>query len=102
MEAPMSDDKFFERLRADAQPLRFEPADEAIWTRLAANVRARIEQPTVTQVIAAWLRPLAASLAAVALAAALGIAMFETDDLNTLDTDPIEISMAGTSYRVDE
>jgi hypothetical protein len=98
----MSEDKFLDRLRADAQLLRYEPKDEAMWTRLAARIRARIEQPTVAQLIAAWLRPLAASLVALALAAALGIATIGDDEVTSIDTDPVEISMAGESFSVGE
>jgi hypothetical protein len=98
----MTEDKFLERLRSDAQPLRFQAEDEAMWTRLAANIRARVEQPTVAQLIAAWLRPIAASLAAAALAAVVGIAVFDLEDLSPVETEPIEISMAGASYSVGE
>lgn len=92
-------DPFFETLREDARPLRYDPKDEAIWTRLAARIRARIEQPTVMQLIVAWMRPLAASLVAATIAAVIGIAALGTDE-PALGSDPMEISMAGASYDV--
>ncbi len=98
----MSEDKFLERLRQDAASLRYEPRDEVVWTRLAARIRARIAQPTVSQIIAAWFRPLAASLAAAALAAVLGIAVLESDETPAFGSDSVEISMAGASYSVDD
>ncbi|MBK5258142.1 MAG: hypothetical protein JJE51_00985 [Thermoanaerobaculia bacterium] len=95
----MSDDRFFERLRADASGLRYEP-DSVTLSRLAAKVRARIAQPTVAQLLALWFRPLAASLAAIALAAAIGLTTLQTDDLTDLSAEPIEISMAGGDFSV--
>ena len=73
-------DKFFERLREDAKHLRYEPADGAAWTRLAARVSERVHaQPTVSQFLARWLRPIGASVAALALAATIGVTWIETD-----------------------
>ena len=70
----MTDDKFIERLRDDAQQLRYEPADDAAWTRLQARIRARIrEQPTPEQLLARWFRPVAATLAALSVVAALSV-----------------------------
>jgi hypothetical protein len=69
----MSDDRFFERIRAEAQPLQYVPGDEAL-TRLSARIRARVAAPpTVAQLLANWFRPLAVSVAALALAAAIGV-----------------------------
>lgn len=95
----MSDERFFEHLRSDASALRYEP-DSVTLSRLAANVRTRIAQPTVAQLLASWLRPLAASLAAIALAAAIGLTTLQTDDLADLSAEPIEISMAGGDFSV--
>ena len=70
----MSDDKFFDRLRQDAQQLRYEPADDAMWTRLQARVRERVRvQPGVAQMLAAWFRPVAAALATLSIIAALSV-----------------------------
>ena len=97
----MSEDKFFERLSADAQALRYEPDDVAM-TRMAARIRARATAAaTVAQLLAAWFRPLAATLSAVALAATIGIALAPADD-QELGANPVEISMAGDDFRVGE
>lgn len=70
----MTEDKFFERLRDDAQQLRYEPADDAMWTRLQARVRDRVHaQPGVAQFLAAWFRPVAAALATLSIVAALSV-----------------------------
>jgi hypothetical protein len=72
------DDKFFERLREDAQALRYQPADDVVWTRLAARINERVRpQPTVSSLLAGWFRPMAASLAALAVIAALSVPFIE-------------------------
>jgi hypothetical protein len=97
----MTEDKFFERLSADAQALRYVPDDVAM-TRMAARIRARAAAPTsVAQLLAAWFRPLAAALSAVALAATIGIVFAPADDTD-LGANPVEISMAGDNYVVAE
>ena len=94
------DDTFFERLRADARPLRHEP-DAPAMTRIRARIRERIERPaTVTELLAAWFRPLAAALTAVALAAAIGVFAVNTPNDAALGDTTVEISMAGETYRV--
>jgi len=106
----MSDDRFFERLREDARPLRFE-ADDFMTTRIAARIRERIQAPaTASQVLARWFRPLAASLSALALAATLGIVYIDRSNTETQQQQPtveslsatntIEISAGGDVYRV--
>jgi hypothetical protein len=96
----MTDERFFERLRKDAAPLRYEPDPFAL-TRIGAAVRERIQRPTVMQLLAAWFRPLAATLTAIGLAAAIGIAAIDTNDNETLGGDSsVEIVMAGDSYSV--
>jgi hypothetical protein len=78
----MNDDPFLERLRDDARQLRYEPADEVVWDRLAARVRDRIllaRTPTVAQLLAGWLRPLAASLAALLIVASFAAALVSRD-----------------------
>ena len=103
----MSEVRFLERLREDARNLRYEPKDDAIWTRLPAKIRARIQaQPlTASQLLASWFRPIAASLTAVALAATIGLAWFErpsaTSALNeTVSASGVDIQMDGDLYRV--
>lgn len=105
----MSEDRFFDRLREDARPLRFEP-DDFMTTRVAARIRERIQAPaTASQVLARWFRPLAASLSAVALAATIGIVWIDRSGMPDLQqptveslsaTNTIEISAGGDVYRV--
>lgn len=96
----MSDEeKFFEQLRRDAEPLRHEP-DPVVLTRLAARIRADIEpHDSVAELLARWFRPLAAGLAAVALAGAIGLAVWEVPASDGT-SESIELTMAGDSYRV--
>jgi hypothetical protein len=99
----MNDDEFFERLRDDAQRLRYEP-DDVMLTRLSARVRERVAaQPTVAHFLARWFRPVAASLAVLAFAATLGVQYFESKQQPTtleaaLSADPVEISVNGDVY----
>ncbi len=104
----MSEDRFFERLREDARPIRFEP-DDFMATRIAARVRERISAPaTVAGVLARWSRPLAASMTALALAATIGIFWIDragaapNGALESLasNSNPVEIAVAGDVYRV--
>lgn len=70
----MTDDGFFEQLRRDAQALRYEPADDAVWTRLQARISERVQaQPAVTQLLASWFRPVAAALLTLSFVAALSV-----------------------------
>jgi len=100
----MNDDNFLERLRDDARQLRYEP-DDLAWVRLQARVRERIAHPTAAQFLASWFRPLAASLAALSVVAALVTAYFaETRDQVTVDSlasSSVEISVDGATYSVD-
>ncbi len=104
----MSDDRFFDRLREDAKPLRFEP-DDVMATRIAARVRDRIAQPDVAGILARWVRPLATTMAAAALAASLGLAwLSHSTDASATPVEsvasantPVEISVAGDVYSVD-
>jgi hypothetical protein len=97
----MSEDRFFERLRADAAALRHEP-DELALRRIRARIRERVETPTtVFTLLAAWFRPLAATFAAVAIAAAIGAAALSlSEDTTSLGDTTVEITMAGDTYRV--
>lgn len=91
-------DDFFERLRADARPLRYEPS-EAELARIRARIRATIERPGVVDLLAAWFRPVLATAALVA-----SIAVFtwnETRDDEVAFAQPqVEIVMAGDTWRV--
>jgi hypothetical protein len=92
------DDKFFERLRGDAAMLRHR-VDDATLARIRERIHQRIApQPTVAEVLASWFRPLAAGLAALALAAAIGLTMNVSDA--SLGDEPVEIVMGGDTYRV--
>ena len=84
----MTEDKFFEKLRDDAQPLRYEPADDVAWTRLQARIRARIgEHPSAEQLLARWFRPVATMLAALSLVAALSVRYIDqTEQTATIET----------------
>lgn len=94
------DDKFFERLRGDAVPLRYRP-DEATLARIRARIAARVApQPTVAELLASWFRPLAAALGVVAVAAALTVATVDTNDPAPLAEEQVEVVVAGDTYVV--
>jgi hypothetical protein len=95
----MSDDeKFFERLRADARTLRRQP-DEQTLARIRARIHERIApRPTVVELLAAWFRPLAATAVAVAIAAVLGVTIVR--DEPELGDSTIEVTTGGETYRV--
>jgi hypothetical protein len=100
----MTDDPFFRRLRHDAGPLRHQP-DQATLARIRASIESQIArmsprtQPTVAELLAAWFRPLAATAAALALAAALVTTLVNRQEL-TIGANAIEISMGGETWRV--
>lgn len=95
----MSDDRFFERVRSDAAPLRYEP-DAVAMARMAARIREQIaEPPTVAQLLARWFRPLAAAVVAIAIVA--GVGFVTIDDPSSTYEPPLEITIAGDVYRVD-
>ena len=106
----IDDDDFLERLRADARQLRFEP-DDMMSTRIAAHVRARIaaeSQTGIAQVLARWFRPVVASLATLALVAALGVQWLEQSrdvpatSLDTItSTQTVDISVGGDTFSVE-
>jgi len=96
----MSDDRFLDRLRADARSLRYEAGPVAA-TRLAARIRSRLTEPTISEFIAAWFRPLAASLSALALIAGIGIALLDRDQPLAIG-DPVQYTVAGDTYSVGE
>lgn len=95
----MSDDRFFERLRDAAGPLRYEP-DDVAFTRLQARVRDRIRTPqTVAQLLAGWFRPVAVSIAVLTLVTALGSAWYQQN--HEMSTTASLDAMATTSSSVD-
>ncbi len=92
------DEKFFERLRVDARPLRRQP-DEQTLARIRARIQERIApKPTVVELLAAWFRPLAATAAAVALAAALGLTVVRYEP--ALGDSTLEVTTGGETYVV--
>ena len=95
----MSEDRFFDRVRHDARELRYGASD-ALLTRVSARIRAGIEQPTVWEFLAAWFRPLAASLSALALVATIGLTLFESSEALAMSGDTVEVSMGGDVYSV--
>jgi hypothetical protein len=105
----MTENEFFERLRQDARPLRYQP-DEFLSTRIAARVRERMAAPTAAQFLARWFRPLGASMVAVAVAASLTLAWVDqtvpADPQPSIEslaaTNTIEISAAGDVYGVNQ
>lgn len=105
----MNEEQFFDRLRDDAQQLRYE-ADAFMTTRIAARVRERIAAPppSVSLFLARWLRPIAASMTAVALAACLSIVWTERTSTESATFDTLsadsggELSYVGDLYRVGE
>ena len=103
----MTDQEFFKRLRTDASRLRYE-GDGFMTARVAARVRERITAaPTVSLLLANWLRPIAASLSAVALVACVSVAVLERASNENVSmesmtsTSGIEIAMDGDIYSVE-
>jgi hypothetical protein len=92
------DDPFLARLRQDAAPLRYDPDDIAV-ARIRARIRERVARPGVAEILAAWFRPLAAALVAVAIAAAAGIATVPEED-ESITPSTVQIVMAGDTYDV--
>jgi hypothetical protein len=96
------DDKFFERLRGDAASLRYR-IDDAGLARIRARIQERIARPTVAQLLAAWFRPLAATLTVVAIAAAIGLVSINGGaDASALSEERVEIVVAGDTYVVSD
>ena len=104
----MTEDKFLERLREDAEPLRYKPADHApIWTRLPATIRGRLQaDASVSGLLARWFRPIAASFAMLAIVAALSISWVETREpaynADSIASKSMEISLVGDTYTLAE
>jgi hypothetical protein len=96
----MSEDRFLQRLRDDARPLRYEP-DERTLARIRARIRETLEpEPTVAELLAGWFRPLATAFVTIVLVAVIGAASLLDTDAPRLGENPVEISMAGDIYRV--
>jgi hypothetical protein len=96
----MSDDPFFERLRGDAAPLRYEP-DAVSMARMSARIRGRVSEPTVAELLARWFRPVAAAVTALAIIAGIGSTVLDRPD-ESYATPSVELSVAGGQYLVGE
>jgi hypothetical protein len=96
------DDLFLENLRRDAVILRYEPEDEVLWSRLEARVRGSVRAvrttPTVAQLLAGWIRPVAVSLAILAIAGSVAVGVESrygeksTATLEALSQPPADMS----------
>ncbi len=103
----MSEDKFLERLREHSSQLRYEPQDDALWTRLPAKIRERVRhQPTVVQMLARWVRPITASFVMLALVAGLSVSWIERSRESAYAVDAmgsnLEISVDGDTFSLAE
>jgi hypothetical protein len=105
----MTDDTFLERLRDDARQLQFEP-DDVMASRIAARVRARVSDESaggVSLLLARWFRPVVASLAALSLAAVVGVGWLELrpepapglDAVSSSQT--VDVSVGGDVFSVE-
>ncbi|HYK05289.1 MAG TPA: hypothetical protein VE974_26295 [Thermoanaerobaculia bacterium] len=93
------DDKFFERLRADARALRHQP-DEQTLARIRERIHDRLApRVTVVELLAAWFRPLAMTALAIALAAGIGVVTLDRNDVAFGD-EAVEVSVEGETFRV--
>jgi hypothetical protein len=96
------DDKFFERLRADARALRRQPDEqtlERIRLRIHSHINDRIApRPTIVDLLAAWFRPLAATAVAIAIAALLGVNAVQ--DEPWLGEAEVEVTTGGETFSV--
>jgi hypothetical protein len=105
----MTDDTFLERLRDEARQLQFEP-DDMMRTRIAARVRGRVSEEAaggISLILARWFRPVVASLAALSLAAIVGVGWLELrpepapglDAVSSSQT--VDVSVGGDVFSVE-
>jgi hypothetical protein len=94
----MSD--FYERLRGDAAGLRYEP-DTVALARMTARIRGRVAEPTVTELLARWFRPVAAAVTALAIIAAIGAATVDTPN-DDFAAPAVDLTVAGDNFHVGE
>src|SRR5882672_10970865 len=108
MRVAMTEDRFLEKLREDSAQLRFEPRDSALWTRLPARIRERIHnQPSVSQMLARWFRPITVSLVALSIVATLSVTWIEhTRDtayaVEAMGSNSVEITLDGDTSNLTE
>ena len=103
----MTENEFFERLREDAARLRYEPKDAFIWTRLRARIGERIRRPAdVSQMLARWFRPIAASFLLLAAGAAVTVSWVEREQstfaVESIASHPVEITVDGDTFSFTE
>jgi len=96
----MNEDRFLQRLREDARSLQHD-IDSVTVNRAGARIRARLDQPvSVSDIIVAWIRPLAASLTAIALAAVISYTIQDRNQLSIADLQ--QYSFGGEAYSAGE
>lgn len=103
----MTEDRFLNRLRNDARHLRYEPEDAFVWTRLRAKVRESILRPAgVSQMLARWFRPIAASFLLLAVGAGVTVTWIEraqsTYAVESIASHPVEITVDGDTFSLTE
>jgi len=104
----MTEDRFFERLRDDAAQLRYQPQDDFVWTRLSARIRERVQHPpNVSQMLARWFRPIAASFVMLAIAAVATLGWVDRAHESTyaaeaMASHPVEITVDGDTFSLTE
>jgi hypothetical protein len=104
----MNENKFLEKLREDSAQLRFETRDSALWTRLPARIRERIHnQPSVSQMLARWFRPITVSFAALSIVAALSVTWIEQTRessyaVEAMGSNSVEITVDGDTFNLAE
>jgi len=105
----MTEDRFFEKLRDEAQQLRYAPNDPAVWTRLTARIRDRVRhQTSVTQMLARWFRPITVTFVALSIVAAIGVSWVEQahESANAVEaamtSNSVEITLDGDTFNLAE
>lgn len=93
------DDDFLERLRGPAAALRHQP-DEVTLARIRARILERIEGPTVSGMLAGWLRPVAAAFAILTVVVTIGFITMPAPETPAFPESAIEVSIGEETYRV--
>jgi hypothetical protein len=99
----MSEDRLMERLREEARSLRYEPGEE-VFLRLRARVRVRIVAvpPTVSQLLASWLRPVGFALGALAVVVSLAVGLEQQKSHDANATIDAITASADTAFTNEE
>ncbi|HMC22178.1 MAG TPA: hypothetical protein VKL19_10050 [Thermoanaerobaculia bacterium] len=102
----MTEDRFFDKLREDCTQLRYEPRDGALWARLPGRIRDRIHnQPSVSQMLARWFRPITVAFAALSIVAALSVTWIEhiretAYAVEAMGSNSLEITVDGDTFNL--